>query len=71
MAGRARKSLKLIEAPSQSAVVTAPPIIVASNHTVDYCCGHCGTLLMQAEEGQINNLLIRCTQCGSTNSTDL
>jgi len=66
-----RVSLKLIEAPKLGAVVTAPPVIIASTHTVDYCCGHCGTVLMHAEPGQINNLLIHCTKCGSYNSTDI
>jgi DNA-directed RNA polymerase subunit RPC12/RpoP len=66
-----RVSLKVVEFPKVGAVVTAPPIIIASTHTVDYCCGHCSTVLMHAEPGQINNLLIRCTRCGSYNSTDV
>jgi predicted RNA-binding Zn-ribbon protein involved in translation (DUF1610 family) len=68
---RARVSLRLIEAPKIGSIVTAPPTIIASTHTVDYCCGHCGVVLMHAEEGQINNLHIRCTKCGSYNSTDV
>jgi DNA-directed RNA polymerase subunit RPC12/RpoP len=66
----AHVSLKLIDAPRFGAVLTAPPILVFSTHTVDYCCGHCGVELMHSEPGQINNLNIRCTKCGSYNSTD-
>jgi hypothetical protein len=66
-----RVSLNVVDAPKIGAVVTAPPIILASTHTVDYCCGHCETVLMHAEPGQINNLLIQCTKCGSYNSTDV
>jgi hypothetical protein len=39
-------SLTLIEAPRTGAVVTAPPVLIASTHTIDYCCGYCGTVLM-------------------------
>ena len=66
-----RVSLKLIKAPKIGAVVTAPPVIIASTHTVDYCCGYCAVVLMHAEPGQVHNLHIRCTQCGSYNSTDV
>jgi DNA-directed RNA polymerase subunit RPC12/RpoP len=71
MPGSKRQALKLVDAPAQGAVVTAPPIITTSSHSVDYCCAHCGTTLLHSEPGQINNLVIRCTQCGSYNSTDV
>jgi DNA-directed RNA polymerase subunit RPC12/RpoP len=66
-----RASLQLIDAPKFGAVLTAPPVLVFSKHTVDYYCGHCSTVLMHSEPGQINNLNIRCTKCGSYNSTDV
>ena len=49
---------------------TAPPVLKASDHSVDYTCGRCGTILLHAEENQVHGLLIRCTSCGSYNSTD-
>lgn len=67
---RLKASLKLIPAPGIGAVVSAPPVLNASDHTVDYACAHCGTVLMHADEGQVHNLTIRCTTCGSYNSTD-
>jgi hypothetical protein len=64
-------SLKLVDHPRTGAVVTAPPVLIASTHTADYCCGHCSTVLMHAERGQVHNLVIKCSACGSYNSTDL
>jgi hypothetical protein len=64
-------SLKTIPAPAIGAVVSAPPVLDASDHTIDYACGSCGTILLHAEDGQVHNLTIRCTVCGSYNSTDL
>ena len=54
----------------QRPTVSAPPFLDASSHTTDYVCGHCGTILMHAEEGQIHKLLIHCLACGSYNSTE-
>jgi hypothetical protein len=68
---RPRVSLKVVEAPKIGAVVTAPPVLIFSTHTVDYCCGHCARVLMHAERNQVHNLLIKCTGCGSYNSTDI
>ena len=70
MADRKRESLKLIETPANRHAVSAPPMLIASTHTIDYCCGHCGTALMHAEAGQVHNLVIHCTVCGSYHSTD-
>jgi DNA-directed RNA polymerase subunit RPC12/RpoP len=67
----ARKiSLKVITAPATGRVVDAPPVLRASDHSVDYICGRCGTVLLHAEENQVHGLLIRCTECDSYNSTD-
>jgi DNA-directed RNA polymerase subunit RPC12/RpoP len=63
-------SLTIVPTSSVGQFVDAPPIIVASDHSVDYTCGSCGTVLLHAEEGQIYGLTIRCTQCGSYNSTN-
>ena len=67
---RHKASLKIIPEPGMGAVVGAPPILNASDHTVDYCCGQCGTVLMHAEDNQVHGLTIHCTNCGSYNSTD-
>jgi DNA-directed RNA polymerase subunit RPC12/RpoP len=65
-----QRSLKLIEAPRVGHVLNAPPTLIASSHTIDYTCGQCGAVLMHAEDGQVHGLLIRCTDCGSYNTTD-
>ena len=62
-------SLKTIGTPA-GAVVSAPPILNASDHTVDFTCGNCGTVLLYAEEGQVHNVTILCAACGSYNLTD-
>jgi len=64
-------SLRTIAAPAAGPVVSAPPLIKTSDHSVDYTCGNCGTILLHAELDQIHNLTIRCTKCGSHNSTDV
>ena len=63
-------SLRVIAAPNTSHFVSAPPVLIASTHTVDYACGNCGTVLLHADRGQIYNLEIRCLQCGNYNSTE-
>lgn len=66
-----RRNLAVVDLPPGQRAVSAPPVLVASIHTVDYCCGNCGTLLMHADEGQVHNLLIHCVKCGSYNSTNI
>ena len=63
-------SLKAVTAPAICIVVNAPPVLIASDHSVDYACDRCGTTLLHAEEDQVHGVLIRCTQCGTYNSTD-
>jgi hypothetical protein len=65
-----RIALTLVGSPAAGHVISAPPVLVASEDTVDYTCGKCGIVLMHAELGQVHNLLIRCTECGAYNSTD-
>jgi hypothetical protein len=62
--------LRVVPASSVDRFVDAPPVIVASDHSVNYTCGSCGTMLLHAEEGQIHGLTIHCSSCGSYNSTD-
>jgi hypothetical protein len=59
-------SLKAVTAPAIGIVVNAPPVLIASNHSVDYACDRCGTTLLHAEEDQVHGVLIRCTHAGLT-----
>ncbi len=63
-------SLKVVHAPAVGVVLDAPPVLKASDQSVDYTCGRCGTTLLHAEENQVRGVLLRCTNCGSYNSTD-
>jgi DNA-directed RNA polymerase subunit RPC12/RpoP len=63
-------SLKAVTAPAFGIVLPAPPVLIASDHSVDYACERCSTVLLHAEEGQVRGFLIRCTNCGTYNSTD-
>ena len=65
-----RVSLKAISPPGHRPIVSAPPVLIASTHTIDYCCGTCGAVLLHAEVEQVHNLVIRCTQCGDYSTTD-
>jgi hypothetical protein len=65
-----RVALILAPAPGLRPIVSAPPVLIVSTHTIDYTCGKCGTVLMHADVDQIHNVLIRCTQCGSYNATE-
>jgi len=62
--------LKVVVAPAIGVVLQAPPVLVASEHSVDYTCGRCAAVLLHADEYQVHGLLIHCTECGSYNSTD-
>jgi predicted RNA-binding Zn-ribbon protein involved in translation (DUF1610 family) len=63
-------TLKVIAAPTSGPIVSAPPVLKASDHTIDYACGNCGAVLLHAEDGQVHNLVIHCVECGSYNSTN-
>ena len=39
--------------------VDAPPVLIASDHSVDYTCVRCSTILLHAEESQVRGFLIR------------
>ena len=62
--------LKIVTAPAIGVVLEAPPVLIASEHSVDYTCGGCGTIVLHADEGQVHGVLIRCVNCGSYNSTE-
>ena len=70
MTVRKRIALKVVRAPSVGHILTAPPTLIASSHTVAYTCGRCDTVLLHAEEEQVHGLLIQCKECGSYNATD-
>ena len=63
-------ALKVVVAPSTRHVVEAPPVLKASDHSVDYTCGSCGTILLHADRSQVYGLLIHCKNCGSYNATE-
>jgi DNA-directed RNA polymerase subunit RPC12/RpoP len=63
-------SLRIVTAPATGIVLDAPPVLIASDHSVDYTCGRCSTILLHAEEDQVRGFLIRCTSCGTYNSMD-
>jgi predicted RNA-binding Zn-ribbon protein involved in translation (DUF1610 family) len=63
-------ALKLVATPSKGIALEAPPVLKPSDHSLDYTCGQCGTILLHAEENQVHGVLIHCANCGSYNSTD-
>ena len=62
--------LKLVIAPAIGVVLEAPPVLMASEHSVDYTCGRCTAVLLHADKDQVHGVLIHCRNCGSYNSTD-
>ena len=65
-----KMALQVVAAPTVGVVLEAPPRLMASERSVDYTCGRCGTVVLHADEGQVHGVLIRCTNCGSYNSTE-
>jgi DNA-directed RNA polymerase subunit RPC12/RpoP len=61
--------LKVVVAPRIGPALAAPPVLMASVHSVDYICEKCGTILLHADEDQVYGLLIQCKRCGSYNAT--
>ena len=62
-------NLKVITAPATGIVLDAPPVLRASEHSIDFTCGRCGIILLHADAYQVHGVLIRCSACGSYNST--
>lgn len=70
MVAKRKISLKVVTAPSTGHVMDAPPVLMASDHSVEFTCGQCGVILLHAEEHQVYNLLIQCKNCGSYNTSE-
>jgi predicted RNA-binding Zn-ribbon protein involved in translation (DUF1610 family) len=64
-----QRRLRVVEAKGIENSVSAPPILYASSHTMDFVCGNCGAVLLHAEDNQVHGLFIHCTKCGATNAT--
>jgi predicted RNA-binding Zn-ribbon protein involved in translation (DUF1610 family) len=62
--------LRVIPKPTIGPVLDSPPTWEASNHSVHFTCGHCGSPLLRAETDQVHNLQIHCRACGTYNTTD-
>jgi hypothetical protein len=63
------KTLKVVPAPLVETVPRAPPALEESNPTVEFRCGRCGAVLMQAQEEKVHPLTILCIACGAYNAT--
>jgi hypothetical protein len=61
--------LRVVTAPAEPVELVAPPILDAYGN-LEFSCGGCDTVMLIANEGQIKGVLIRCSACGATNSTD-
>ena len=69
MSGDVRRiSLRLIPKPASGPVIASPPTWEASKGQIHFTCGHCGSVLLQAEEDQVRNLQIHCRACGNNNT---
>jgi DNA-directed RNA polymerase subunit RPC12/RpoP len=72
MVERNREKSVVIGSPPEGRYARdAPPVPSAGDNTLDYCCGECGALLMHADDQEVHNLIIRCTDCKSFNSMDI
>jgi hypothetical protein len=49
----------VVTAPKTGVVLDAPPVLKASEHSVDHTCGRCATVLLHADEGQVHGILRR------------
>jgi predicted RNA-binding Zn-ribbon protein involved in translation (DUF1610 family) len=65
------RKLRVVEAKGIENTVNAPPVLSASSHPIEFQCGNCGTVLLHAADGQVHGVLIHCTNCGATNTTDV
>jgi len=45
--------LTLVTAPAIGVVLEAPPVLMASENSVDYTCGRCAAVLLHADEDQV------------------
>ena len=70
MSAHARARLRVLTTPFVGHAIDAPPILNASDNTVDFVCGNCSAVLMYGEHGQVHNVTIHCLACGSYNTTN-
>jgi predicted RNA-binding Zn-ribbon protein involved in translation (DUF1610 family) len=70
MANPQRTLREILEPAKGAHVIDSPPVLSASTGTHDFVCGNCGIVLMEAADGQVHGVLIHCTKCGATNTTD-
>jgi hypothetical protein len=61
--------LRVVPNASTGHYVSAPPVLVASTHNIDFACGTCGTVLIHPDGGQVHSFVIHCRQWGAYNST--
>jgi hypothetical protein len=59
--------LGVISPPSVGYATSAPPPIVVGPDTNQNVCGSCDTLLMIADDDEVNGLIVRCRECGRYN----
>jgi hypothetical protein len=64
------RKLRVVEATGIDHTVDAPPVLVASSHTIGFLCDNCGTVLLHAQDDQVHSLFIRSTQYQACNATD-
>ena len=70
MKAHPRARLELIVPPFVGHFIDAPPVLNASDHTIEFVCGMCEAVLMHAEHDQIHNVTIHCLACGAYNTTN-
>jgi hypothetical protein len=67
---RRQLPMRIVGRPFIGAAAIAPPAVTASSQTVDFTCGKCATVLLQADEGQATyGVVIECLNCGAFNTT--
>ena len=66
-----QKALKVVPPPlAAAAVADAPPVLEASEPTVEFTCGHCGAALMRVDQSKVHALMVHCTECDAYNLTE-
>ena len=62
--------LKVVTAPAIGVVLEAPPVLVASEHSVDYVCAVAPPFYCMPTRDKLMGSLIHCAKCGSYNLTE-
>jgi hypothetical protein len=64
--------LQTVEAvPVGYRVVTPSKSVSVSPNDNQYLCGRCSTILLVAEPGQPDRIVIECRKCGALNKADI